>query len=317
MIRLFDIPNHTIDTSDFTNLLHDKVVTEFEERFAEYVGAKYACSVNSATSAIFLIMRRFGYGTVEIPSIIPPVVLNAIINSTDDQETCLDIKFVDDVDWVGDSYTLFEHYSGFKVVDSAQALRPKQFANEANDGDLMVFSFYPTKPVSGCDGGMIVSNDKEKIEALRADTFNGMSNDTNNWERRIISPGWKMYMNSIQASICLKNLKAYNVKRAKLAEIRDAYNGAFGLRNTSDHLYRTHVADNQAFVAKMKEDGIVCGIHYAAMHLHDVYRNYVPCQPRCPQSTVEAKTTISIPFHEKLTKQDVECVIQAVQRLRE
>ena len=317
MIWLFDIPNHTIDTSDFTNLLHDKVVTEFEDRFAEYVGAKYACSVNSATSAIFLIMRRFGYGSVEIPSVIPPVVLNAIINATDHPETCLDIKFVDNVDWVGDSYTLFNHFSGFKVIDSAQALRPNQFASEANDDDLMVFSFYPTKPVSGCDGGMIVSNDKEKIDALRADTFNGMSNDTNNWERRIVTPGWKMYMNSIQASVCLKNLDAYDDKRAKLAEIRETYNDAFGLSNTSDHLYRVRVVDNQAFVAKMKEEGIVCGIHYAAMHLHDVYRNYVACRSKCPRSAIEEKTTVSIPFHEKLTKQEIECVIQTVQRLHE
>ena len=56
MIQLFHINNHIIDTSEFSNLLHDDIVSEFENKFAQYVGAKYACSVNSATNAIFLSM---------------------------------------------------------------------------------------------------------------------------------------------------------------------------------------------------------------------------------------------------------------------
>ena len=54
MIQLFNINTHIIDTSEFSNLLHDDVVIELENKFASYVGAKYACSVNSATNAIFL-----------------------------------------------------------------------------------------------------------------------------------------------------------------------------------------------------------------------------------------------------------------------
>ena len=39
MINLFHINNYTIDTSKFSNLLHDSIVQEFECAFAEYVGA--------------------------------------------------------------------------------------------------------------------------------------------------------------------------------------------------------------------------------------------------------------------------------------
>jgi len=53
MIQLFNINNYQINTSDYSNFLHDKKVTEFEEKIADYVGAKYAVSFNSATSAIF------------------------------------------------------------------------------------------------------------------------------------------------------------------------------------------------------------------------------------------------------------------------
>ena len=56
MINLFNINNHIIDTSKFSNLLHDSIVEDFENSIASYVGAKYAVSFNSATSAIFLAL---------------------------------------------------------------------------------------------------------------------------------------------------------------------------------------------------------------------------------------------------------------------
>ena len=76
-----------------------QVVIELENKFAQYVGAKYACSVNSATNAIFLSMLNKNT-IVSIPSMIPPVVANAIITSGNR------VEFTDDVKWVGDSYIL-------------------------------------------------------------------------------------------------------------------------------------------------------------------------------------------------------------------
>ena len=73
----------------FSNLLHDRVVREFEENFAKYVGAKYACSANSASSLIYLAALR--YQNMNIPSMIPSVVPNAIINAKSH------FNFVDDL----------------------------------------------------------------------------------------------------------------------------------------------------------------------------------------------------------------------------
>ena len=39
MIQLFNINSHNIDTSEFSNLLHDDCVEEFEKKIAQYVGA--------------------------------------------------------------------------------------------------------------------------------------------------------------------------------------------------------------------------------------------------------------------------------------
>ena len=37
MIQLFNINNHIIDTSEFSNMLHDDIVIEYEKKIADYV----------------------------------------------------------------------------------------------------------------------------------------------------------------------------------------------------------------------------------------------------------------------------------------
>ena len=199
MINLFHINDYEIRTTMFSNLLHDKIVREFEENFARYVGAKYACSANSASSLIQIALRR-GANIAHIPSILPFVVPNALINAR------VPYKFVDDIEWVGGSYVICE-YCSRKIIDSAQKVERDQFKNEANPEDWMVFSFYPTKPVGGCDGGMIVSDDKESIDWFKTAVFNGTKPSENSWEREVVFPGHKAHINSIQAYIANENLK--------------------------------------------------------------------------------------------------------------
>jgi dTDP-4-amino-4,6-dideoxygalactose transaminase len=301
MINLFHLNNYTVKTSKYSNLLHDKVVTEFESKVAEYVGAKYAVTFNSATSAIFLSLLNKNI-TVDIPSMIPPVVANAIFTSNNKY------NFIDNVDWVGDSY-LLHNFGDYKIIDSAQKLKKNQFATECNDNDLMIFSFYPTKPVGSCDGGMIVSNDFDKINHLREMALNGMSFSKNNWERKINFIGYKMYMNSIQCDIALNNFKKYDEKLDKLYEIKSYYNKELNYANTSDHLYRIEVNDRNKFINYMKNNGITCGIHYESLHLNPVY-----AQPNssCPNSEIKSTITVSIPFHEKLTKRQISFIISKI-----
>jgi len=308
MIQLFNIPNYTIDTSQYSHFLHGKNVTEFENRFAEYVGAKYACAVNSATNAIFLIF--LGKKTVvDVPAMIPPVVLNALITSGNR------IRFTDNIGWIGDSYLLHD-FGGYNVIDSAQKVAKNQFDTEARPDDLMFFSFYPTKPVGSCDGGMIVSNDKDKIDYLRTLSFNGMSYSENNWDRKIALPGYKFYMNSIQADIAERNLSKLEAKKSKLQLIREYYNDKFELNNTSDHLYTvTTKLQNTEFIAKAKELDISCGIHYPSQAINPVYTPYVAAATDCSKSNFTAERIVSIPFHENLDFADVRKVVDAVNNM--
>ena len=304
MIQLFNVNNHKIDTSKFSNLLHDDVVTEFEKEIADYVGAKYACSVNSATNAIFLSLLNKDV-VVDLPSMIPPVVVNAIVTSGNK------VNFTDNINWFGDSYTLHE-FDDYKIVDSAQKLQKNQFKKECNSEDLMIFSFYPTKPLGGSDGGMIVTDDYEKYKWFKEAVLNGMTYADNNWERTISFPGYKMYMSSIQAQICLNNFKQFEEKISFLDDLVDIYNKELGYNNTSSHLFRIEVTDNNKFINKMKKDNIICGIHYSALHSNSVYNRGMKFD--CPKSELLEKRTVSLPMNETLSTKDINHIVESVRK---
>ena len=308
MIQLFNIKNHIIDTSEFSNLLHDDIVVEFEKKIAEYVGAKYACAVNSATSAIFLTFIMEEYmkpRVIAIPSMIPPVVANAIITSGNN------VEFTDDVDWVGDSYVLHK-FRKFKVIDSAQKLEKNQFRKECKSDDLMIFSFYPTKPLGGCDGGMIVTDHYEKYKWFKEAVLNGTIYSDDSWGRDISFPGYKMYMNSIQAKILLNNFKFFHKKMRVLNNLVDIYNRELGYENSSKHLYRIEVLDNKKFIKNMKNAGIICGIHYSILHKNPIYNGGVKFD--CPKSEKLERRTVSLPMNEKLSFCELEYIIDKVKK---
>jgi len=302
MIELFHIPNYQINTGQFTHYLHGNIVTEFEQSFCQYVGAKYACTFNSATNAIFLSMLNKNT-TVTIPSMIPPVVANAILTSGNK------LQFKDDIDWIGDSYILHK-FKDYKIIDSAQKVEKDQFIKEANDNDLMIFSFYPTKPIGSSDGGIIVSNDFAKIKKFKEGVMNGMSYANNNWERKIKFPGFKMYMNSIQCYIANENFKKLDVKKERLRYVKDIYNKELGYKNTSNHLYRIEVMDNKMFTNKMLKNGIRVGHHYNALHKHSVYKTD---QKLLKSEQLESRT-VSIPFNEILSDNQIEYIIKQVKK---
>jgi dTDP-4-amino-4,6-dideoxygalactose transaminase len=181
----------------------------------------------------------------------------------------------------------------------------------------MIFSFYPTKPLGGADGGMIVTDDYEKYKWYKEAVLNGMTYAENNWERGISFPGYKMYMNSIQAQIILNNFKFFHKKMRVLENLVNTYNREFGYDNTSKHLYRIEVVNNQDFVEKMKNVGITCGIHYDALHLNPVYQdlNLAKRYRTYLKSKKISNRTVSLPMNEKLSFLELEYIIDKVNKL--
>ena len=247
---------------------------------------------------------------------IPLVVPNIIYNLE------LQWQWKDDVDWVGSSYVLYDSTkiyenaegasveNSFKIIDSAQEVRREQFKEDAGSKDLMVFSLYPTKPVGGMDGGIIVSNDKDRIDWFRTATHLGVnSSRESSWNRRLDFPGWKMHPNSSQCYVALNNLRKLDVKNEALDHIKEKYNSAFGINNDSRHLYRIDVDDRDRFTKEMQICGIDTGIHYSAAHKEKAYRPQAIILKKTEQ---KSKTTVSIPFNEKLKEKDTDFIISKI-----
>lgn len=311
MISLFHIPSYTIDTSRFSHVLHDEVVGELEENFAQYVGAKYACSANSASSLLFLSLIRYKE-IIDVPSTIPIVVPNAVVTAGNR------VRFYDDIDWVGHCYHLHDN-----IFDSAQEVRRNQYQDLNNDNAVVIFSFYPTKPVGGCDGGMVVSNNKAFIDYYKTMTMNGTSLVRDSWDREHITAGYKMHCNSLQAFVANENLRKIDQKNDTLDEISSVYNHRLGYNNTSRHLYRIRVRNNRQFISEMKNNGVQCGIHYEHCHNKSAFsdteiQSECECGDTCvclSNSERESKSTVSLPFHENLNKQDIDKVVYNVRKL--
>ena len=61
----------------------------------------------------------------------------------------------------------------------------------------------------------------------------------------------------------------------------------------------------------MKNKKISCGIHYRPCHLNTIYDDH-SCHiiSGLPKSEEDGSTTVSIPFHEKLTGQEIDYIIE-------
>ncbi len=315
MIKLFHIPDHEINTAQLGNMLHGPVVEAFENKFNEYVGGCTSIGFNSATNAITAIFSLMGGPIVYIPAMIPPVVANALFHAG----SLTSLK--DDVDWVGGPYVLHE-CSHKVIIDSAQHVGRDQFKEQRalldKEGKsakslTIIYSFYPTKPVGSCDGGMVVTDDEEFAADLPIISNNGARKAGSSWASTWVCPGYKSYMNSLQAEMASKNLDGLPEKMKKLAEIRHIYNMELGYANTSSHLYRIEVRNNKQFVAQMGEIGITCGIHYLPLSAIPAY-NFIG-HPPLPATEALRSNTVSIPFHEKLTDDDIATIIRNINLL--
>ena len=108
----------------------------------------------------------------------------------------------------------------------------------------------------------------------------------------------------------MNNFEYYDKKISSLGSLSDIYNRELGYENSSKHLYRIEVLDNEKFINNMKNAGITCGIHYPALHLNSIYNNGTKFD--CPKSKKLEKRTVSLPMNEKLSFNQTEYIIDKV-----
>ena len=68
--------------------------------------------------------------------------------------------------------------------------------------------------------------------------------------------------------------------------------------------------NQEKFINNMKRAGIVCGIHYSALHLNSTYNEGKKFD--LPKSEKVAKHTVSIPMNETLSFNDLEYLMEKI-----
>ncbi len=268
-------------------------VEEFEDIFSDFVGAKYSVAVNSCTSALFLCLKLLSPKKVSIPSMTFASVASSIIHAGGK------INWLDE-SWSGSRYPLITHNSKLGTIyDSAHALHRGDYTKKPDN--LVCYSFYPTKNLSGAEGGMIATNNKKYAEWLRKARWHARVGKT--WDYIIEFPGWKMNMTDLQAAIGIEYLKRIDNEAADRKKLLDVYNRLLGTSIKSDHIFQTIVANRPGFVKFMEDNGIECSMHFKPIHKQPAFKS---SYRKLPKTEHFEKLAVSLPLFPSMKISEVE-----------
>ena len=207
-------PEKEIDwlLKEFKNILQGNAplsmgsrVKEFEDIFANYVGAKYAVGTNSCSSALEMALRSIGIEDGD-EVIIPVETFIAtgfavvsegakpVFCDIDPKTFCINLQELKKHVTEKTKAVIIVHMAG---MISPDALKIKEYCQQenitliedaahaigasiqgiraGNIGDISCFSFYPTKILTTAEGGMLLCSDKELYE--KANSFRNRGRD--------------------------------------------------------------------------------------------------------------------------------------------
>ncbi len=327
-------------------------VEEFEENFAEWVGAEYGIAVNSGTAALHvaLLSCDIGQGDEVITSPFTFIASGNSILYTGARPVFADIDLK--------TYTIDPNSIEDLITENTKAILPVQLYGQSADmdkineiaekyglaviedaaqahgatckgkpvgsmGDMACFSFYPTKNMTTSEGGIITTNDEDLADNAKMFRAHGASIRYHHSEI-----GYNFRMTDISAAIGLAQLDKideFNDKRiANAAYLNEGLKDVDGVitpycAEGSKHVYhqytiRVEKGDRDDWVDIINECGVGTGIHYPIpLYNQPVYRK-LGIEGDCPKAELAADNVISLPVHPSLTKEDLDLVIEAVKK---
>ena len=235
----------------------------FEEEFADFVGAKYAIAVNSATAALHLGLDAVGiqagdevlvptytfaataevvlyFGATPVLVDCAPGEFNLDLEQLESRITSR-TKAIIPVDIAGeapDMDVLMEIAArhNLKVVEDAAHSIPARYKGRwvGTLADLTAFSFYANKNITTGEGGMLTTDNEEYADRARIMSLHGISKDawkryssTGSWYYEILQPGFKYNMTDIAAALGLHQLQRCFEMQQRREAIVEQYDAAF------------------------------------------------------------------------------------------
>ena len=337
-----EMKNAAINALENEKFIFGESVFKFEEEFAKYIGTKYAISVNSGSSALFLslLSKDIGKNSKVITSTNSFVasantILMAgaqpILADVHNEDGNLNINNLDkNVDAIipvhiygnpcdYDSIKEFTEESNIPVIEDACQAHGATYKGKkvGSLGTMGCFSFYPTKnmTVSG-DGGMITTDDDELARIVISLRDNGRGEDNRSVHERV---GFTMRLNTVNAAIGriqLKKLDEFNNRRKEIAKMykNNLENTSFLKENPNGEsvfhqiIIRNEKRDQlQEFLLK---NNIGTAIHYPIpIHKQPIYE-YLKLS--LPISEKFSQEVLSLPSYPQLSDDEVMIICEKI-----
>jgi len=208
-------------------------ITKFEEKFAEYIGVKYALTTSNGTTALHLALVSLGIkegDEVIVPDLTFIATANAVVYTgakpvfadIDPETWCIDpedikrkitkkTKAIIPVHLYGHPANMdpiieiAKEYNLFVIEDCAEAHGAEYKGQKVGSiGHCGVFSFYGNKIITTGEGGMITTNHDQIYEKAKFLRDHAMSKEKRYWHTEI---GYNYRMTNIQAALGLAQLE--------------------------------------------------------------------------------------------------------------
>lgn len=344
-------------------LAHGKWNKKFEEDFCNVVGTRHAVAMNSCTSALEVALQVNGIrGEVIVPSMTWVATANCVINSgakpvfcevnpktrnvtpetvlsqiTDNTEAVIVVHFGGQPCEIDRISALCSSKGLLLIEDSAETLGAKWKDLPAGSTGIGCFSFFPTKNITTCEGGMLTCNDDEIADKARTLISHGINSSTYSreeqrmpWLRDAVAAGHNFRLPDPLAALGvsqLSRLPAMNKKRSNIAAI---YNQELSnlseefqlpfVHNEAEHSFQMYTVTineekRDEFVLFLRKLGIGASVHFdPPVHQQEYYRSIGWKTGMLPVTELLAKRLVSLPIYPDMTNAEAEVVTSAISK---
>lgn len=237
-------------------------VPEFEQAFAEYVGARHAVSFSSGTAALHGAAFAAGLepgkeaittpltfaatancvlytGATPVFADVSPQTLNLDPGAAEQRissrtRALLPVDYAGQPAELGAFLELAEKHGLVVIEDACHALgasyRKQRVGGIAH---MTVFSFHPVKHLTTGEGGMVTTNDASLAEVLRRFRNHGISSDARSrqsagqWFYEMVSLGFNYRLTDVACALGLQQIKTLDTNLSRRRAIAAAYGAAF------------------------------------------------------------------------------------------
>lgn len=210
-------------------------------------------------------------------------------------------------------------YGLFLVDDSCEALGSDYKGRKVGSfADASVFAFYPNKQITTGEGGMIVTN-SDHVAMMAASIRNQGRNVMGAWlEHERLGFNYRMdEMSAALGASQMRRLDAFVADRQRVVDLyAEALAGVPGVRvpqtqgdvRVSWFVYVVLLdrgIDRDAVMAELDAEGVPNRAYFPALHHQPYLRHLVPDRVHLSVTEDIAARTVSLPFHTKLTEDEV------------